>query len=114
MSGYESGKRWSRAIAGAAMTVAGLVMMVTPLALWVAPDKDTFKLVLLACIAASTAVVLIARIGGSRPVDRGRPAAGRPPGLSDAAIERLQNRGELSRRPLEILRQSEPRVPSRR
>lgn len=99
----------SRRIVSAAMTAAGLIMLLSPLALWIAPDKVTFKLVLLVCLVASGVVILLARTG--EPDDAPRQASRPPSGLSEATIEQLQNRRELSRRPIEILRQSEPRRP---
>lgn len=105
------GRPRAQAIVSATMTVAGLVMLLSPLALWIAPDKLTFKLVLLVCIVASGIVILLARIAEPEPGDGPRQVSRPPSGLPEATIERLQNRGEMSRRPIEILRQSEPRRP---
>ncbi len=90
--------RLVRAAGDAAMTIAGLTMLLAPLALWVAPDKVTFKLVLLVCFAACGAVILLARWKAHWPEERGRAA---PPltRLSEQAIERLQNQGITTRLP---------------
>ena len=90
---------WAR---NAAMTIAGLAMAVTPLALWASPTLTVFYTVLITCGLACCAVVLLSQIGpddppsGARREDRVR--------LPDRFIALLQNRRELSREDLPELK----------
>lgn len=102
---------WSRSAVSASMTAAGLIMAAAPLALWVAPDIVTFKLVLVVCLLACVAVMLLARIGGAGPGPGAHPPHRPPPGLPTAAIEGLQNQGDMSRRRSEALKEALRREP---
>lgn len=95
-------RSWGRSVASASMTAAGLIMATAPLALWVAPDIVTFKLVLVVCLLACVAVMLLARIGEADRAPDAHPPYRPPPRLSAASIEKLQNQGELSRRRPEV------------
>lgn len=102
-----SGAGWSSsALVEGLMTAAGLVMMLTPLALWIVPDITSFKLVLAVCGVACWIVVLLARLDREgRDRTEGRPAEPLA-ALSPETIERLQNAGEMRRRRPDPLRRS--------
>ncbi len=78
-----------------AMTIAGLAMAVTPLALWASPTLTAFYWVLTTC-AVSCAVVMVLAEFGPEEAPSPRPHSDRaelPPELTNL----LQNRRELSR-----------------
>ncbi len=85
-----------------AMTVAGLAMAVTPLALWASPTLTAFYWVLATCATASAVVLVLAEFGPEDPPAdrRGRDRPELPPELTNL----LQNRRELSREDLPELR----------
>lgn len=84
------------------MTVAGLTMVLTPLALWASPNLTAFYAALLTCAAAYGLYLLLSQIGPEEPLpnlpDDGRVA------LSPRMIELLQSRRELGRENLPELR----------
>ena len=86
----------------AAMTIAGLTMAVTPLALWASPTLTAFYTVLITCGLACCAVLLLSQLGDDVPV----PAQRRDDkvGLSPRLIRFLQNQRELGRKDLPELR----------
>lgn len=86
----------------AAMTIAGLTMVLTPLALWAAPNLTAFYASLLTCATAYAAYLLLSQIGPEEPV----PAVRRDDkvALSPQLIDLLQDQRELSRSKLPELR----------
>lgn len=86
----------------AAMTIAGLTMAVTPLALWASPTLTVFYTVLITCGLACAAVVLLSQVGEEEP----RPARRRDDkvALTPRLIRFLQNQRELGRKELPELR----------
>ena len=78
------------------MTVAGLVIVFTPLALWMAPDPFTYKIMLLVCGAGFFAVVFFDRIREDVPVSAEAPNL--KVELPEQLIGELQDQRELSRR----------------
>ena len=84
------------------MTVAGLTMVLTPLALWASPNLTAFYAALITCAAAYGLFLLLSQIGPEEAVpnrrDDGRVAL--PPRL----ITRLPARRELGREDLPELR----------
>ena len=86
-----------------AMTVLGLTMVLTPLALWASPNLTAFYAALITCAAAYGAYLLLLRIGPEDAVPAGRrdEQVSLPPRL----INLLQNQGDLSREELPVLRQ---------
>lgn len=85
------------------MTVAGLTMVLTPLALWASPTIAAFKAALITCAAAYGLFLLLSQIGAEDPAPTdgkdGRVA------LSPRLIHQLQNKRELSREDVPELRQ---------
>ena len=78
------------------MTVAGLVMVFTPLALWMASDPFTYKIMLLVCGAGFFAVVFFDRIREDVPVSAEAPNL--KVELLEQLIGELQNQREFTRR----------------
>ncbi len=77
------------------MTVAGLTMVLTPLALWASPNLTAFYAALVTCAAAYGLYVLLSRIGveGTAPNRRDAGIVALPSRLTSL----LQNQRELSR-----------------
>ena len=84
------------------MTVAGLTMVLTPLALWASPNVTAFYATLLICAAAYAIYLLLLQIGPEPPAPTGRGAD--KVALSPHLIDLLQNQRELSRNKLPALR----------
>jgi len=78
------------------MPVAGLVMVFTPLALWMAPDPLTYKIMLLVCGAGFFAVLLFDHIREDVPISAEAPNL--KVELPEHLIGELQDQRELSRR----------------
>lgn len=85
-----------------AMTVAGLTMVLTPLALWASPNVTAFYTVLLTCAAAYGLYLALNQIGPEDTADGlcGERRVQLPPQL----ITRLQGKRELDREELPELR----------
>ncbi len=86
----------------AAMTIAGLTMAITPLALWASPTLTAFYTVLITCGLACCAVLLISQLGDDAPLPAKR--SDDRVGLSPGLIRFLQNQRELGRKDLPELR----------
>lgn len=86
-----------------AMTVAGLTMVLTPLALWASPNLTAFYAALCTCAAAYGIFLLLSQIGAEEPAPPRRE--NNRTALSPELIDRLQNQRELSRNRLPELRQ---------
>ena len=95
---------WKTRIANIGMIFFGLIMMVTPLALWVAPTKPWFYFVLEAFAISSVMVCFFARF--ETTADEHRKSQQANPdkaSLADKCVEQLQNLGILQRsRPVQI------------
>ena len=85
-----------------AMTIAGLTMAVTPLAVWASPTLTAFYWVLTACAVASGVVLLLSQFEEDAPPPKGqrRERAELPPELTRL----LQGQRELAREDLPELR----------
>lgn len=81
-----------------AMTILGLTMVLTPLALWASPNLTAFYAALLTCGTAYGVYLLLAQIGPHEAA----PARKRSDKvtLSPRLIDLLQNQRELSRKDL--------------
>ena len=81
-----------------AMTVTGLTMVLTPLALWASPNLTAFYAALLTCGGVYCAYLLLSQFGPHAPA----PARKRSDkvALSPRLIDLLQNQRELSRKDL--------------
>ena len=81
-----------------AMTVTGLTMVLTPLALWASPNLTAFYAALLTCGGAYCAYLLLSQFGPHDPA----PARKRSNkvALSPHLVDLLQNQRELSRKDL--------------
>lgn len=85
-----------------AMTIAGLAMAVTPLALWASPTLNSFYWVLATCAIACAVVLVLAEFGPDDPPSQ--PRRDERPELPPELTNLLQNRRELSREDLPELR----------
>ncbi|MEM8686570.1 MAG: hypothetical protein AAGF81_04535 [Pseudomonadota bacterium] len=84
------------------MTVAGLAMAVTPLALWASPTLTAFYWVLATCAVSSCVVLVLAEFGPDEPSVSGHRQDRAELPLELTSL--LQNRRELSREDLPELR----------
>ncbi len=96
---------WISQVADAVMTVAGLIMAITPLTLWISPEKEILLFWLGLCAFAGLVVIALAHSGltdkaGPTPEWRQRERPDLPPEV----IARWQNFGHLSRREGEEVR----------
>ncbi len=87
-----------------AMTVAGLTMVATPLALWMSPNTTVFYTTLLVCGAAYFVTIVIARLEKPKSAITPVSGSGAKVALPDALIETLQKQRELSRQDLPEIR----------
>jgi hypothetical protein len=93
------------AVADIIMTVAGIILAATPLALWASPSKPVFYLTLIVCGIAYGIVYLVARMAPSSGNPQDTSHANRfKVALPDSLIVKLQNHRERSRDGLSLLR----------
>ncbi len=85
-----------------AMTVAGLTMAVTPLALWASPTLTSFYVVLTACAVSCSVVLIISELGPDEPSSGHRRDT--RVSMSPELVRQLQNQRELGRKDLPELR----------
>jgi hypothetical protein len=98
---------WSVLLREIAIVICGLTMAVIPLALWIAWSRPVFAGVLIACVAAMGAVVLLSRFGGEDVSDK---AAEPEPGkqkLDDEFLEELRRHEPLTHHHRRL---SDPRI----
>lgn len=98
--------RWVTRLADIAMTCAGLMMAITPLTLWISPEKEILLFWLGVCAASGLIVIVLARSGLTDKAGPSRDAeASERPYLPEQMIARWQNFGHLSRREGEEVRE---------
>ncbi len=87
------------------MTVAGLTLAATPLALWMSPTKSAFYLTLLICGIAYGVILLLSKFGFSdTDQEQLEPDSHSGAALTPEMIAYLQNQRELSRQELPALK----------
>lgn len=93
MASYHQVPDWKKRFADVGMVVFGMIMAVTPLALWVAPTKPWFYFVLKLFFVSSVMVWFLAayETSAAEHQDKTNSAKKKPPRLPDRLIKEAQD-----------------------